>query len=181
MNILKISRKVGLIDLFKEKGFKVGVEIGTDRGYYARDICKRFPEVKLFTIDPYIPFTEGDEVKDQQEMNKRYQEAQEVLKPYSNCELIKSTSMIIAKSFKPQSIDFVFIDGDHRYEAVYEDIVEWSKIVKKGGIVAGHDYVKNDKNKYGVIEAVDRFVKENNKELFILRKGTFVDCWMFYI
>lgn len=39
-----------------------------------------------------------------------------------------------------QPIDFLFIDGDHRYEAVRQDIDSWLPHVRDGGIIAGHDY-----------------------------------------
>lgn len=178
--ILKISRKVGLIDLFKEKGFKVGVEVGTDRGGYARDICSRYPELKLYTIDPWLPYNEGDEVKTKEDMRLFEWEARNRLAPY-NCKIIKKTSMEAVKDFKPNSIDFVFIDGSHEYEYVYEDIVEWTKIVRTGGIVCGHDYVENENRKYGVIEAVNQYVEENKIDpLYILMKGDFVPCFLFY-
>lgn len=178
--VLRISRKVGLIDLFKEKGFKVGVEVGTDRGGYAKDICSRYPELKLYTIDPWLPYNEGKEEKNEMNMIEFEYEARRLLAPY-NCEIIKKTSMEAVEDFKDESIDFVFIDGNHEYPFVLEDIEEWTKKVKKGGIVCGHDYVKDDAKKYGVIEAVNQYVEENNIEtLYILKKGTFVPCWMFY-
>lgn len=178
--ILKISRKVGLIDLFKEKRFKVGVEIGTDWGGYARDICNRYPELKLYTIDPWIPYNEGNEAKNAINMIEFEYEARRLLAPY-NCEILKMTSMEAVKKFEDESIDFVFIDGNHEYEYVYEDIIEWTKKVKKGGIVCGHDYKEDPSRKYGVIKAVNQYVEENNiNPLYILRKGSFVPCWMFY-
>ena len=37
-------------------------------------------------------------------------------------------------------LDMVFVDADHRYEACRDDIRAWSALVKRGGIIAGHDY-----------------------------------------
>lgn len=182
MNIkeLNISRRVGLIDMFKNLGFRVGVEVGTDRGGYAKDICKRFPEVKLYTIDPWVAYTEGDEVKSQAEVDRLYRIAQRTLEPYKNCQIIRKTSMEAVKDFKDNSLDFVFIDGNHEYEYVLEDIREWTKKVKIGGIVAGHDYVEDSGRKYGVIQAVNQYIEESKVSLlFVLKKGTFVPCWMF--
>lgn len=187
---LTMTRRTGLIDLFKEKGFKVGVEIGTDRGGYAQDICKRAPEIKLHTFDPWFPYTEGDVVKDEVRMQEIEKEARGVLSAYPNCVVEKATSMEAVKSFEDNSIDFVFIDGNHEYEYVYEDVVEWTKRVRPGGIVSGHDYVESEERKYGVVEAVNQYVAEQGIEpLYILRKdkparmtkrGAFAPCWMFY-
>lgn len=38
-----------------------------------------------------------------------------------------------------ESIDLLFIDGDHRYSQVKRDIENYSPKVRKGGIIAGHD------------------------------------------
>lgn len=183
MNVVKlnISRRVGLIDKFKELKYKAGVEVGTDHGGYAKNICERYPELTLFTIDPWLAYTEGDEVKSQEEVDKIFEYARQTLEPYDNCLVIRKTSMDAVQDFKLGSIDFVFIDGNHEYEYVKEDIEEWSKIVKPGGIICGHDYKKDDGRKYGVIEAVNEYVEKNNIEtLYILEKGSFVPCWMFY-
>jgi len=49
--------------------------------------------------------------------------------------------MDAVKDFKNESIDFVYIDGNHGFKFVTEDICEWSKKVRKGGVIAGHDYI----------------------------------------
>lgn len=179
---LNISRRVGLIDLFKVKGFKIGVEIGTDRGGYARNICERAPEITLYTMDPYEPYDEGDEVKDLNKMIEIESEAQQTLIIYPNCIFLPGkTSMQVAETFQDNSIDFVFIDGNHEYEYVKEDIREWTKKVKVGGIIAGHDYKEDESKKYGVVQAVNEYLAENKIEpLYILKRGTYVPCWMFY-
>ena len=61
-------------------------------------------------------------------------------------------SVAVAAQFNPQSCGFVFIDAEHTYEAVKADIAAWKPKVKKGGILAGHDY---EQGWQGVIQAVD--------------------------
>lgn len=178
---LNISRRVGLLDLFKEKGFNFGVEIGTDRGGYAKNILDRIPDVYLYTLDPWLPYNEGNEVKDVNKMIEIEDEAMRTLSKYPNCTVWKTTSMNALKYFDNDSLDFVFIDGNHEYEYVKEDIREWTKKVKPGGIVCGHDYKEDESKKYGVVKAVNEYVEENNIEpLYVLKRGTYVPCWMFY-
>jgi hypothetical protein len=55
------------------------------------------------------------------------------------------------------SLDFVYIDGLHDFEAVILDIVYWSRKVRSGGIVSGHDYCWAFKS--GVIAAVDAYTR----------------------
>ena len=54
--------------------------------------------------------------------------------------------------FKDESLDGVFIDADHSYEAVKKDIADWMPKVRKGGILAGHDYIQTFG---GVVQAVN--------------------------
>ena len=80
---------------------------------------------------------------------------------------IKATSKAAAGKFKEESLDVVFIDLTHTYEAVKEDIKLWLPKVKKGGYIAGDDYHENWK---GVIQAVDE----------LLPHAKFIDdCWIY--
>ena len=49
-------------------------------------------------------------------------------------------SVQVAEKYEDNSLDFVFIDADHRYENVKADIEAWINKVKNNGIIAGHDY-----------------------------------------
>jgi predicted O-methyltransferase YrrM len=81
--------------------------------------------------------------------------------------VIKGTSKVAAKMFLKESLDVVFIDLTHTYEAVKEDIKLWLPKVKKGGFIAGDDYHEHWK---GVIQAVDE----------LLPHATFIDdCWIY--
>jgi predicted O-methyltransferase YrrM len=84
-----------------------------------------------------------------------------------NYNVIKATSKAASKKFANESLDVVFIDLDHSYKAVKEDIKLWLPKVKKGGFIAGDDYHENWK---GVIQAVDA----------LLPRATFIDdCWIY--
>src|SRR5260221_412005 len=48
--------------------------------------------------------------------------------------------MEAVEDFEDESLDFVYIDANHEFRYIAEDLCEWTKKVKKGGIVAGHDY-----------------------------------------
>lgn len=52
--------------------------------------------------------------------------------------------MEAVKQFEDESLDFVYIDADHSFITSANDVYEWSKKVRKGGIVSGHDYIKMD-------------------------------------
>lgn len=137
-----------LPQFFLEMGFKVGAEIGTAKGVYAEVIGKS--GLKLYCIDPwmvYDGYIKGEDEKDrrhggynQEEMDRQYEHTKKLLAPY-DCIIIRKTSMGALADIADESLDFVYIDANHEFKYVVEDIYEWSKKVRKGGVVAGHDYL----------------------------------------
>lgn len=61
-----------------------------------------------------------------------------------------------AALYGDQSLDWVYIDADHHYEPVCQDIDAWLPKIKPGGVISGHDYCEYPG--FGVIQAVkERF------------------------
>lgn len=156
-----------LARLFAELGFKTGAEIGTERGYYAQVLCKANPHLKLFCIDAWTEIPGYRTHVKQGELDEIYKEAISRLSPF-NCVLIKSFSNDAVNNFKNESLDFIYIDANHSYDAVTADLKLWSKKVKKGGIISGHDYARNTRE---VVRAVKDFT-ESNKILPWFTVGT---------
>jgi len=55
----------------------------------------------------------------------------------------KETFLQVEKILKGKKLDFLFIDGDHTYDGVKKDFEAYSKLVRKGGLIAFHDIVKH--------------------------------------
>jgi predicted O-methyltransferase YrrM len=68
-----------------------------------------------------------------------FEKAKKVLEPY-DCEFIQKFSMDAIHDFKDKSLDFVYIDAAHDFKHVAEDLCEWTRKVRVGGIVFGHDF-----------------------------------------
>jgi len=122
---------------FLELGYKVGVEIGTYKGEYTKKFCE--VGLKMYAVDPWRVYSDYHEKQGQKRQDFLYGHAKRYLSSY-NCNIIRKTSMEAVKEFKDESIDFVYIDGHHGFKFVAEDIYEWSKKVRKGGMISGHDY-----------------------------------------
>ena len=60
--------------------------------------------------------------------------------PFENIKKIKLSSEIAARQFEDESIDMVYIDADHKYDSVKNDMLYWYPKVKMNGYLAGHDY-----------------------------------------
>jgi hypothetical protein len=122
---------------FKEMGYKVGVEIGVRNADFSLLIAR--VGLKIYAIDPWMVYPDYTEKTSQEEMNIQYEKAKKRLSSYG-CTTIRKTSMDAIKDFEDESLDFVYIDANHGFKFVAEDIYEWLKKVKKGGVISGHDY-----------------------------------------
>ena len=57
---------------------------------------------------------------------------------------LKQKSLEAAQHIENNSLNFVYLDGSHKYEDVVNDIITWIPKIKKGGILAGHDIMWRD-------------------------------------
>lgn len=150
--------RIELAKYFGTLGFKVGAEIGVLGGNYSAELCRQIPGLKLYCVDKWGL----DERRYKHYHLRKYEEAKRKLAPY-NCILIRNTSMDALKEVT-EPLDFVYIDGNHQFNYVMQDIIAWSKKVKKGGIVAGDDYIDGSAST-GVKDAVNMYLKYHGAEL----------------
>lgn len=138
-----------LPQLFIDLGFKVGAEIGVYKGEYT----KKFLDtgLSMYGIDPWLDYPSYKNTGGQKRIDFLYEHAQRSLSSYPNCKIIRKTSMEALSDFEDESLDFVYIDANHLLKYVIDDICEWSKKVKKGGVVAGHDYFYEKRDKINLI------------------------------
>lgn len=142
IEINQIGRE-GLAELFSELDFKKGVEIGVYQGEYSEVLCQKNPNCEIYSIDPWQPHPDYTAFIKKETFENAYQMAQERLSKYPNSQMIKKKSLDAVHDFEDESLDFIYIDGDHSFQACTDDIAEWSKKVKVGGIIAGHDYIRH--------------------------------------
>lgn len=95
----------------------------------------------MYAIDSWLSYPDYCATENYQDhQDKVYQGALQELSKYPHCTIVKKTSMEAVKDFEDNSLDFVYIDGHHGFKYVTEDIWEWSKKVRVGGMISGHDY-----------------------------------------
>jgi hypothetical protein len=170
------------------RDMKVGVEIGVFKGQFSKILLEKWNGT-LYLVDPWRAL--GDEYEDSSNHSQHvtaYQEAMENVKGFEDrAFMIRALSTQAANLFTEESLDFVYIDGNHAYDFVKEDIETWWPKLKKGGALMGHDYLNmewykdlngapNRKDKYiyasdgeyfgvfGVNPAVDEFCAKNDLE-----------------
>jgi hypothetical protein len=145
-----------------------GAEIGVKSGIFSEYLLTVWQGQKLHSIDPWIEFPENEYI-DSANVNEDHQE--EFYKQTCNrlrrfdlrSEILRTTSAEAARQFVTGQLDFVYIDAQHHYNAVKEDLMLWYPKVKKGGILSGHDYIdgKRIHGEFGVKSAVNEFATSN--------------------
>ena len=136
--------------VMRDLGFIKGIEIGTHAGRSAQMWCHTIPYLHLICIDPYRAYSGVR----QRRLDRHYEKAKTALSGY-NAEIIRKPSGDVAEVFDDKSVDFVYIDGDHSFDAVVIDIIKYAPKVRTGGLVLVHDYFHFHGG--GVVAAVDGY------------------------
>jgi hypothetical protein len=128
-----------LPQLFIDLDFKFGAEIGVRKGQFTEYFCKA--GLKMYAIDPWLAYEDYDfpDRNFQKFQDLQFGLTQALLAPY-DVTFIRKKSMDALVDVPDDSLDFVYIDGHHGLKYVVEDLWEWTKKVKRGGIISGHDY-----------------------------------------
>jgi hypothetical protein len=154
-----------------------GVEVGVLRGDHSVDLLQRWAGKCLHSVDPWRPFSpevyRDNDNRDKDEQEQLYQETCAKLSGFgSRSNVLRMTSAEAAVLFRPGQLDFVYIDAQHHYEAVKEDIELWYPKLTRGGILAGHDYLDGSlsNGEFGVKRAVDEFARTLNKKVYTSRE-----------
>ncbi len=165
INIKNTKQPFGeLLEALNLKGF--GVEIGVNKGNHAQVIVDTTPLSKIYLVDCWECTEENNSYGDQKAQEDVYSFVLNRFKGNNRVEILKKYSVDAANTFPDKHFDFVYIDANHDYEFVKQDIEAWYPKVKIGGIFSGHDYSKN-RSKAGVVKAVDEFCKEFDKKLYL--------------
>lgn len=159
---------------FCHHGFEVGVEIGVQRGKFSEQILKAWPG-KLYLIDPwesqhqeacYCISDLSQEVHD-----VWYAETVERMKLFGDRSVIRrGFSTAEGACFEDESIDFVYLNGNHHsHESMLNNLRMWFPVVRFGGIVAGYNFLDGDSYgcTLGVKSAVTEFLANTGKPVYV--------------
>ena len=143
----------------------IGAEIGVCAGVFAFHVLLPQEPSKLYLIDPWQYGLQADYEMDVTPENQRARDSQyeyvaEVFAPYPNIEIIRMKSEDAVSLFEDEYFDYVYIDGEHSYEAVKRDLNNYFGKVKIGGYIIGDDY-----GWAGIMPAVQEFLQEHSDEL----------------
>ena len=132
-----------LTKLFAELDFRIGVELGVEEGLYTEILCRNNPQAQIYGIDCWQSYPGYRDHVSQEKLDGFYEGTRKRLVPYGNYKLIRKFSKEALGDFEDESLDFIYLDGNHTLPFIINDLIEWSRKVRVGGIVSGHDYRKS--------------------------------------
>lgn len=154
------------------------VEIGTDFGNFATFMLRTTKNSKLFCIDPYLRYEDYEDAINQVTGDKLYANTLYRLKSehHDRVQFVRGLSYEVVDQI-PSNLRFLYIDGNHKYKYVKQELELYYDKIIPGGIIIGDDAVdvdesKRDKEgdvfiewspdcygKYGVYKAFKEFVE----------------------
>jgi SAM-dependent methyltransferase len=152
--------------LYEVKHNGVIAELGVFRGDFSEQILEACKPKKLVLIDlwPDQPIQCGDADGNHLEFQNGKQLHSQVVSKFNKMDVVRILHGLtnLIKSYPENYFDMVYIDADHSYNAVLNDLINAYRVTKPDGIIMGHDYSYNlEKTKnthyFGVSDAVSRF------------------------
>lgn len=153
-----------LCNLVMQNGWTIGAELGVLRGETLLHLVSRCPHLTMVGVDTWTvaegadsAWEDGGRSYTGHDLEGYHGRLQRLLGPFSSrTALLRMPTQQAELEFDDGHFDFVFIDADHRYEAVKADIEAWWPKIRVGGMLLGHDW--GDRAFPGVERAVrERF------------------------
>lgn len=140
------KRAIVLSEIILKNGIlaESAAEIGVWRGHSSIGFLRLLPTLKRFIlVDPWIQYPDyaasGDH-KAQADLQDDKLICEDRLYFFRDkIELFPQMSLEVAAKTPDNSLDFIFVDANHSYEYVKQDILAWLPKIKRGGLLAGHD------------------------------------------
>ena len=164
----------------------VCAEVGVWKGGFSTEILKRTNPSKLYLIDPWEfqpEFSDrmygGSVAKSQKDMESIFEKVRNKFGSKKEVTIMRGKSNEVAVEIEDESLDWVYIDGNHFYDYVIRDLEKFYPKVKKGGYITGDDFGWGRKHDYPVKKAVNKFISNNKVQVeevwndqYILKKST---------
>lgn len=145
-------------------------EIGVWKGDFSERIRATAQPRTLHLIDPWrfepsYPqrWYGGAGARNQDDMDRIYQDVVRRFADDPRVIVHRLDSKSSAKSLAAVTFDWVYIDGDHSYKAVRDDLDLWAPKIRPGGVLAGDDYTwRDEQGTYPVKRAVQDFLAQRS-------------------
>jgi predicted O-methyltransferase YrrM len=137
-----------LHDLVKYIGDRIDIKNATmvEVGSYLGESSEIFAQYfsKIYCIDIWtVVCIDGNWTHSKLDPSEAEMDFNDRLQKFNNVTKLKMLSSEAQKLFEDNSVDIVYIDANHTYDAVKSDIQLWLPKIKNQGFISGHDYCKN--------------------------------------
>jgi hypothetical protein len=144
----------------------IGAELGVCDGAFSQVIMDTVQPSRLYLVDVWrhidLGYPDGLMTNDNKQ-TARYRRVLSKFLDHDCVRVIRDYTNALVEILPPKSLDWIYIDADHSFRGCWKDLEIADTLVRDDGYIMGHDY--NQAENYGVIEAVDRFVKERGYRL----------------
>jgi hypothetical protein len=154
----------------------IAVEVGVAEGWLSEENLKNWKGAQYVMVDPWRKMPEWTDLEHLKQSDLDFQYNEIVRKHGNNprLKIMRTTSETAAKTFADGSLDWVYLDANHRYDFILADLGYWYPKVKPGGIISGHDYEEG----YGVKPAVADFVKDKGLTVNVTEEKWCPSFWI---
>lgn len=158
----------------------VTVELGVAEGCFSRDILTVWKPKIHYMVDMWEchPEFKGDAGFEQEWHNNNYESVKKLTEAFENKVILRGPTVAMAQKVNNGTCNIVYIDACHSYECVKNDIHAWWPKLKKGGVMAFHDYECTD---YGVKQAVNEFAESRSLKVYLLPENAIKDAGAYLI
>jgi predicted O-methyltransferase YrrM len=137
------SELAALGEILAPRRLERALEIGTARGGTLLFLCRlASPRATIISVD--LPRGKsGGYGRAQGWLYKRFARRKQRLRLLQGDSHSRDMLDKVKAALKGQELDYLFIDGDHRYEGVKQDFELYAALVRKGGVIALHDITEH--------------------------------------
>jgi predicted O-methyltransferase YrrM len=141
--------RLDLGTILEEENMTTGVELGVQTGWFSSHLLRLWPSCREFhLVDVWASQENYADVANvnQETQNQFFERTIENTKEWSQkIRICRNYTSICVENMRDGYFDFIYVDARHDFKGVFEDLRLWWPKLRKGGIMAGHDYVtQND-------------------------------------
>ena len=155
----------------------LAVEVGVHRGEWAAEFLAQWSGKLYVGVDPWrnLPEYDNEEISFVDRTPDLLLARNAVGKHWPRAVLLTHISGVAARLL-PDEIDFVYVDANHKHAFAARDMALWWPKIRRGGVLAGHDYNGAWRNEVG--RAVDEFALANRLPITLVDGP--MESWYFF-
>lgn len=140
------NQRAPLIAMASSLNWRRGAEIGVLRGKTLFSLLEAVPTLFMYAVDQWqqMPLREDENAETYADFDMEHLATEVRLRAdrefHDRCTILHGESVRMAQKVRDESLDFIFIDGDHTERGIERDINAWAPKVRRDGWVLGHDH-----------------------------------------